>query len=81
MTGIPLSESKDHRAKAAIERLSQIKQQLNTSQSTMSLQAPKDIERERNACDFDIKELAYFLSGGQKKFEYIVNHILYSVNY
>ncbi|KAG1457890.1 hypothetical protein G6F56_006516 [Rhizopus delemar] len=71
MTGIPLSESKDHRAKAAIERLSQIKQQLNTSQSTMSLQAPKDIERERNACDFDIKELAYFLSGGQKKFEYI----------
>ncbi|KAG0770436.1 hypothetical protein G6F16_007453 [Rhizopus arrhizus] len=69
MTVFPLFESKDPQAKIAMERLSQIKSQLNLSSSLMSRQAPKDITREREACEFNIKELSNFWAGGEKRFD------------
>lgn len=54
---------------AAVERLEQIKQQLNLSPSLMSLQAPKDMEKERNSASFNIEALSHFWLGGKDKFE------------
>lgn len=72
MTVFPLFESKDPQAKIAMERLLQIKSQLNLSSSLMSRQAPKDITREREACEFNIKELSNFWAGGEKRFDDLV---------
>lgn len=71
MTVIPLSKSKDPRAKAALERLNQVKNQLNLLPSAMSLQAPKDMMRERAQSEFDVQELAKFWAGGDKKYKYL----------
>ncbi|CEG71334.1 Putative Acyl-coenzyme A oxidase [Rhizopus microsporus] len=68
MTVIPLSESKDPRAKLALERLNQLKSQLNLSPSSMSRQAPKDMAKERAAAEFNIEELAKFWAGGDEKY-------------
>ncbi|CEG78203.1 Putative Acyl-coenzyme A oxidase [Rhizopus microsporus] len=68
MTIIPLSESKDPRAKLALERLNQLKSQLNLSPSSMSRQAPKDMAKERAAAEFNIEELARFWAGGDEKY-------------
>lgn len=54
---------------AAVERLEQIKQQLNLTPSPMSLQAPKDMEKERNSASFNIEALSHFWLGGKDKFE------------
>lgn len=53
----------------AVERLEQIKQQLNLSPSPMSLQAPKDMQRERASASFNIEALSHFWMGGKEKFE------------
>ncbi|KAI9360090.1 acyl-CoA dehydrogenase/oxidase [Pilaira anomala] len=71
MTGIPLKESKDPRAQAAIARIEQIKSQLNLSPSPMSRQAPKDMAEERAAAEFNIEELAKFWAGGEKRYNLI----------
>lgn len=54
---------------AAVERLEKIKQQLNLSPSPMSLQAPKDMEKERNSASFNVEALSHFWLGGKDKFE------------
>lgn len=77
MTIISLSESNDPRAKAALERLLQLKSQLNLSSSPMSRQAPKDMARERAACEFNIEELAKLWAGGEKKYELLVSILLF----
>ena len=77
MTIISLSESNDPRAKAALERLLQLKSQLNLSSSPMSRQAPKDMARERAACEFNIEELAKLWAGGEKKYELLVNILFF----
>lgn len=71
MTGIPLNESKDPRAQAAIARIEQIKSQLNLSSSPMSRQAPKDMAEERAAAEFNIEELAKFWAGGEKRYNLV----------
>ncbi|CAO0800670.1 unnamed protein product [Mucor circinelloides] len=53
----------------AVERLEQIKQQLNLSPSPMSLQAPKDMQKERSSASFNIEALSHFWMGGKEKFE------------
>lgn len=53
---------------AAFKRLEQIKSQLNLSPSTMSLQAPKDMEKERAAASFNIEALQHFWIGGKDKY-------------
>lgn len=78
MTVIPLSKSKDPRAKAALERLNQVKNQLNVLPSAMSLQAPKDMMRERAQSEFDVQELAKFWAGGDKKYKYLVTRSISS---
>lgn len=52
----------------ATHRLDQIKRQLNLSPSTMSIQAPKDMERERQSASFSIEALSYFWMGGKEKY-------------
>lgn len=52
----------------ATERLKQIKNQLNLSPSAMSLQAPKDMAKERSSASFDIQELACIYAGGKDKY-------------
>ncbi|KAI9475460.1 MAG: acyl-CoA dehydrogenase/oxidase [Benjaminiella poitrasii] len=52
----------------AIERLEQIKEQLNLTPSTMSMEAPKDMARERASASFDVQALSYDWAGGQDKF-------------
>ncbi|KAG0171631.1 acyl-Coenzyme A oxidase [Apophysomyces sp. BC1021] len=59
----------DASAKAAAVRLEQIKQQLNLTPSSMSLQAPKDMAAERASADFDIGALAHFWAGGKYQHE------------
>lgn len=71
MAVIPLSESKDPQAKAAIARIEQIKSQLNLSSSSMSREAPKDMAAERAAAEFKIEELAKFWAGGGKRYNLI----------
>lgn len=71
MTGIPLKDSTDPQAKAAIARIEQIKSQLNLSSSPMSRQAPKDMAEERAAAEFNIEELAKFWAGGEKRYNLV----------
>lgn len=66
---IPLKDSTAPDAKAALERLEQIKSQLNMTPSTMSLQAPKDMAAERAAAEFDIEALTRLYVGGDKEYE------------
>lgn len=68
INGISFKDAKDDRAKAAVERIEQIKSQLNLSVSPMSRQAPKDIAEERAAAEFNIDELSKFWHGGEKKY-------------
>lgn len=66
--GISFKEAKDARAKAALERIEQIKSQLNLSSSPMSRQAPKDMSEERAAAEFNIHALSEFwLQCGDKR--------------
>ncbi|KAI8075645.1 acyl-CoA dehydrogenase/oxidase [Thamnidium elegans] len=53
----------------AINRLEQIKGQLNLTPSTMSLDAPKDMAEERAAASFSIEALSHAWSGGRDKYE------------
>ena len=71
MTGIPLNQSKDPKAQAAMARIEQIKSQLNLSSSPMSRQAPKDMAAERAAAEFSIEALAKFWAGGEKRYNLI----------
>ncbi|KAI7903339.1 acyl-CoA dehydrogenase/oxidase [Cokeromyces recurvatus] len=71
MTGIPLCESKDPQAKAALARLDQIKRQLNLSPSPISRQAPIDMMEERAAAEFNIDALAIFWAGGSKRYKLV----------
>lgn len=80
MTVIPLSESKDPRAKLALERLNQLKSQLNLSPSSMSRQAPKDMAKERAAAEFNIEELAKFWAGGDEKYRLLVKTLCFSLH-
>ncbi|KAI9301726.1 hypothetical protein BJ944DRAFT_233660 [Cunninghamella echinulata] len=66
---IPLKDSKDPNAKSALARLDQIKNQLNLSPSSMSLQAPKDMAAERAKAEFNIEALARYWAGGDQKYE------------
>jgi acyl-CoA oxidase len=68
MTVLPLKDSKDPQAKAAIARIEQIKSQLNLSSSPMSRQAPKDMAAERAAAEFNIEALSAFWAGGEKRY-------------
>jgi hypothetical protein len=64
----------DHTANAlAIQRLEQIKQQLNLTPSSMSIEAPQDMARERASASFDIQALSHFWIGGEKKYNDRVN--------
>lgn len=65
---IPLSQSTDPQAKAALGRLQQLKQQLNLTPSAASKQTTQDMNKERQAADFDITALARFWAGGEKAY-------------
>lgn len=65
---IPLSQSTDPQAKAALGRLQQLKQQLNLTPSNASKQTTQDMSKERQAADFDIDALARFWAGGEKAY-------------
>lgn len=71
MTVLPLKDSKDPQAKVALERIEQIKSQLNLSSSPMSRQAPKDMAAERAAAEFNIEALATLWAGGEKRYNLI----------
>jgi acyl-CoA oxidase len=58
---------------SAVQRLEQIKSQLNLSPSQMSLDAPKDMALERSAASFDIQALANLWAGGADSYERKVN--------
>ncbi|CAO3618555.1 unnamed protein product [Cunninghamella echinulata] len=66
---IPLKDSKNPNAKSALARLDQIKNQLNLSPSSMSLQAPKDMAAERAKAEFNIEALARYWAGSNQKYE------------
>lgn len=59
----------DSKKQNAINRLEQIKSQLNFAPSSMSLDAPKDMAQERKAASFDIQALTYAWFGGRDQFE------------
>lgn len=59
----------------AVQRLEQIKQQLNLTPSSMSIEAPKDMARERANASFDIQALCHFWIGGEKKYNDRVNDL------
>jgi acyl-CoA oxidase len=73
-----------HTANAlAIQRLEQIKQQLNMTPSSMSIEAPKDMARERASASFDIQVLSHFWIGGEKKYNDRVmslNQVIQTIN-
>jgi len=71
MTVLPLKDSKDPQAKVALERIEQIKSQLNLSSSPMSRQAPKDMAAERAAAEFNIEALAILWAGSEKRYNLI----------
>ncbi|CAO3649136.1 unnamed protein product [Cunninghamella blakesleeana] len=62
---IPLSASTNPNAKAALERLNQIKAQLNLTPSSQSKLTVTDMKREREAAEFNIIALAKFWAGGE----------------
>lgn len=72
---IPIDQSKAPNARAAAERLAQLKQQLTMTPSSMSLQAPKDMARERAATDFHIDTLAYYWAGDQDQYRLMVMYL------
>lgn len=49
----------------AIKRLELIKSQLNLTPSLMSIEAPKDMAKERAAASFDIQALSYLWIGSE----------------
>ncbi|KAI8084287.1 uncharacterized protein B0P05DRAFT_534964 [Gilbertella persicaria] len=51
-----------------VRRLDQIKRQLNLTPSPMSLEAPKDMARERNSATFDILALSYLWVDGEENY-------------
>jgi acyl-CoA oxidase len=65
---IPLAQSTDPQAKAALVRLNQLKQQLNLTPSSSSKQTVNDMNKERQAAEFNIQALAYFWAGGEKAY-------------
>jgi hypothetical protein len=71
INGISFKDSKDDAAKIAIERIEQIKGQLNLSSSPMSRQAPKDIEAERAKAEFNIQELKHLFYGGAERYKVV----------
>ena len=64
-----MSPSSNNKNAAAVQRLEQIKSQLNLSPSTMSLDAPKDMAQERAAASFDIQALANLWAGGANNYK------------
>lgn len=52
----------------AVQRLEQIKSQLNLNPSSMSLQAPQDMAKERAAASFNIEALQHFWMDGKDKY-------------
>lgn len=71
INGISFKDSKDDRAKVAIERIEQLKGQLNLSSSPMSRQAPKDIEAERAQAEFSIEALTHLFYGGPERYKVV----------
>lgn len=53
----------------AIKRLQLIKSQLNLTPSSMSLEAPKDMAKERADASFDIQALSYLWLGGEEQYK------------
>lgn len=63
------SSNNSNNKNSAVQRLEQIKSQLNLSPSQMSLDAPKDMAIERSTASFDIQALANLWAGGAEKYK------------
>lgn len=61
----------------AIKRLELIKKQLNTTPSVMSIEAPKDMARERASASFDIKALSHVWMGSENMYNNRVRFFFY----